>query len=93
MYEPTAEARGARMTNMWWLFFLTYTKFINNERGGIEDYQPVFHGKNFDQKSQAYEIAEQLGWKSPDYIVCPVGCGTNLSAICWTVYTNIQIFS
>lgn len=33
------------------------------------------------QKSQAYEIAEQLGWKAPDYLLCPVGVGTNLSAI------------
>jgi len=33
------------------------------------------------QKSQAYEIAEQLGWRSPDYLLCPVGVGTNLSAI------------
>ena len=33
------------------------------------------------QKSQAYEIAEQLGWKAPDYLLCPVGVGTNLAAI------------
>ncbi|MBI5412371.1 threonine synthase [Candidatus Peregrinibacteria bacterium] len=33
------------------------------------------------QKSQAYEIIEQLYWKCPDTVVCPVGCGTNLSAI------------
>ncbi len=41
------------------------------------------------QKSQAYEIAEQLGWKSPDYIVCPVGCGTNLSAI-WKGFVELK---
>ncbi len=41
------------------------------------------------QKSQAYEIAEQLGWKSPDYLVCPVGCGTNLSAI-WKGFTELK---
>lgn len=33
------------------------------------------------QKSQGYEIAEQLFWKAPDFLICPVGCGTNLSAI------------
>lgn len=33
------------------------------------------------QKTAAYEIIEQLYWKAPDYLVCPVGCGTNLSAI------------
>ncbi len=41
------------------------------------------------QKSQAYEIAEQLGWKSPDYVVCPIGCGTNLSAI-WKGFTELK---
>jgi len=33
------------------------------------------------QKSCAYEIVEQLNWKAPDYLICPVGCGTNFSAI------------
>lgn len=33
------------------------------------------------QKSQGYEIAEQLGWRAPDYLICPVGVGTNLAAI------------
>ncbi len=33
------------------------------------------------QKSIAYEIVEQLGWKSPDYVVVPVGMGTNLAGI------------
>lgn len=33
------------------------------------------------QKSQGYEIVEQLFWRSPDYVICPIGCGTNLSAI------------
>jgi len=41
------------------------------------------------QKSQAYEIAEQLGWRSPDYVVCPVGCGTNLSAI-WKGFKELK---
>jgi|7_EtaG_2_1085326.scaffolds.fasta_scaffold04106_3 hypothetical protein len=58
LYEHTAEARAARMTNMWWLFNLTFTKFINNERGGIEDYNAVFFGKDFDRKSQSYEEIE-----------------------------------
>lgn len=41
------------------------------------------------QKSQAYEIAEQLGWRAPDYVICPVGCGTNLSAI-WKGFTELK---
>lgn len=43
------------------------------------------------QKSQAYEIAEQLGWKSPDYLVCPVGVGTNLAAI-WKGFLELKRF-
>lgn len=41
------------------------------------------------QKSQAYEIAEQLGWKSPDYLICPVGVGTNLAAI-WKGFVELM---
>ena len=41
------------------------------------------------QKSQGYEIAEQLGWKAPDYLVCPIGCGTNLSAI-WKGFLELK---
>jgi threonine synthase len=41
------------------------------------------------QKSQAYEIAEQLGWKAPDYLVCPVGVGTNLAAI-WKGFVELK---
>ena len=33
------------------------------------------------QKSQAFEIAEQLGWRAPDRLFIPIGCGTNGSAI------------
>jgi|TARA_Y100000310_G_scaffold345855_1_gene471498 threonine synthase len=33
------------------------------------------------QKSQAYEIIEQLGWKVPSKVFVPIGCGTNSSAI------------
>lgn len=33
------------------------------------------------QKSEGYEIIEQLYWKAPDYIVCPIGCGTNFHGI------------
>jgi threonine synthase len=43
------------------------------------------------QKSQAYEIAEQLGWRAPDYVICPVGCGTNLSAI-WKGFKELKAF-
>ncbi len=41
------------------------------------------------QKSQAYEIAEQLGWKAPDYLLCPIGCGTNLAAI-WKGFVELK---
>ncbi|MCF7846219.1 MAG: threonine synthase [Candidatus Peribacteraceae bacterium] len=33
------------------------------------------------QKTIAFEIVEQLGWRVPDVVVVPVGCGTNLAAI------------
>ncbi|MFH2105243.1 MAG: threonine synthase [Parcubacteria group bacterium] len=39
----------------------------------------VFRGEG--QKSQAYEIAEQLYWRAPDWMIAPVGCGTNLAAV------------
>lgn len=58
LYEHTAESRAARMTNMWWLLFLTYLQFENKERGGIEDYMPLFAGKDFEKKSEAYELVE-----------------------------------
>ena len=41
------------------------------------------------QKSQGYEIIEQLFWKSPDYIVVPIGCGTNSSAI-WQGFLDFK---
>lgn len=40
------------------------------------------------QKSEGYEIIEQLFWKSPDYVLCPIGCGTNFHAI----YKGIKEF-
>lgn len=33
------------------------------------------------QKSMAYEIIEQNFWKAPDFVIVPIGCGTNISAI------------
>ncbi|MBI4399567.1 threonine synthase, partial [Candidatus Micrarchaeota archaeon] len=33
------------------------------------------------QKSQAFEIIEQLDWNAPDYVIVPMGCGTNISAV------------
>lgn len=47
----------------------------------------VFRGEG--QKSQAYEIVEQLFWKSPDYVVCPIGCGTNFAAI-WKGFVEFK---
>ena len=59
LYEHTSEARAARMTNMWWLLFLTYVKFKNESKAGIDDYMPIFGGKDFDGKSEAYELIEE----------------------------------
>jgi threonine synthase len=33
------------------------------------------------QKSQAFEIVEQLFWKAPGAVIVPMGCGTNLASI------------
>lgn len=33
------------------------------------------------QKSIAYEIVEQLFWRVPDWVIVPMGCGTNIAAI------------
>lgn len=41
------------------------------------------------QKSIAFEIVEQLGWTVPDYVICPVGCGTNLAGI-WKGFCDLQ---
>jgi len=43
------------------------------------------------QKSQAYEIAEQLGWRSPDKVIVPLGNGTNASAI-WKGFREFNRF-
>ncbi len=41
------------------------------------------------QKSQAYEMVEQLGWRSPDRVVVPVGNGTNACAV-WKGFQEFQ---
>lgn len=41
------------------------------------DYPLRAHG----QKTMAYEIAEQLGWKSPENIIIPIGNGTLIYAL------------
>ncbi|MFH0776911.1 MAG: threonine synthase [Patescibacteria group bacterium] len=33
------------------------------------------------QKTIAFEVIEQLDWRIPDFVIVPVGCGTNLAAI------------
>ena len=33
-------------------------------------------------KTLAYEVAEQLGWQTPDQLIIPVGSGAMLNAIC-----------
>lgn len=66
LYEHTSESRAARLTNMWWLLFLTYIKFKNEEKGGIDDYMPLFAGKDFDDKCESYEIVEERIESSED---------------------------
>ena len=41
------------------------------------------------QKSIAYEIIEQLNYNVPDFIVCPVGAGTNIAGI-WKGFQEYQ---
>ncbi len=33
------------------------------------------------QKSQAFEIIEQLDWRAPAAVIVPMGCGTNMAAL------------
>ncbi|MBI4574593.1 MAG: threonine synthase [candidate division NC10 bacterium] len=33
------------------------------------------------QKSQAFEIIEQLDWQAPAAVIVPLGCGTNMAAV------------
>ena len=42
-------------------------------------------------KSIAYEICEQLLWRVPDVVICPVGCGTNIAAI-WKGFKEFKEF-
>ncbi len=41
------------------------------------------------QKTNAYEVYEQLGFKSPDYLVLPVGNAGNISAI-WKGFKELK---
>ena len=68
-YEHTAEARAARMTNMWWLFYLTYIKFENDSKGGIDDFMPFIAGKTFEHKIEDYELLEERIQEDDDKFV------------------------
>ena len=41
------------------------------------------------EKTAGFEIADQLGWKSPDFVVVPVGTGSNLYSI-WKGYKELR---
>jgi len=41
------------------------------------------------KKTQAYEIAEQLKWHTPDRVICPTGGGTNMIAI-WKGFQEMR---
>jgi len=41
-------------------------------------------------KSIGYEIADQLQWKVPDYIFCPIGNGTLITSV-WKAFKELQI--
>ncbi len=43
------------------------------------------------QKSGAFEICEQMGWRAPDYVIVPMGVGTNISAI-WKGFKEFKRF-
>jgi threonine synthase len=40
-------------------------------------------------KTAAYEIVEQLEWRSPDWVLIPVGSGSNLTS-CWWGFQDFQ---
>jgi len=41
------------------------------------------------EKTTGFEIADQLGWAAPDFVVVPVGTGTNLFAI-WKGFKELH---
>lgn len=41
------------------------------------------------EKTTGFEIADQLGWSTPDFVVVPVGTGTNLYAI-WKGFRELH---
>ncbi len=41
------------------------------------------------EKSVGFEIIDQLGWKAPDYVFCPIGTGTLIWAI-WKAFMEFH---
>jgi len=41
------------------------------------------------EKTTGFEVADQLGWDAPDFVVVPVGTGTNLYAI-WKGFKELR---
>jgi len=42
------------------------------------------------QKSIGFEISDQLGWNTPNYIICPVGNGTVIYSI-WKAFNELKL--
>jgi threonine synthase len=41
------------------------------------------------EKSVGFEIADQLNWKVPDYVICPMGNGTLIFAV-WDAFNDLK---
>ncbi len=41
------------------------------------------------QKSVGFEVADQMNWKVPDYVVCPMGNGTLIYAV-WDAFNDLK---
>lgn len=59
------------------------------ERGWFECTTPRNLYRIEGKKTIGYEVAQQLGWESPRWIVCPTGGGTNALAL-WKAFCEMK---